>query len=1173
MPNFFDYSFPVVANDQLNPGGSSAVGSSIANVPPKTPESFFFMEPTLVENQNSKSFSSLNENEFQITTTFNSGAAKIKAFAVTSGTLFFAQYGESTDRVNIFLKPNKDVGLGLKIKYFVYRGIKTENLFKKVVDEIFLIEKLNINTLDFLKPVWDDYVEFNQTDQDFKAQKIGYLDSNTPVEKLAQMFFTKDTHSLLHVTEGMHIGNFEGDFGFEIIVDEGDFIQSKPDSGLNFNERFANAKETILKTNGDYTSSQYIFGGNANAVNDNIFRENIYQFLDPAAFYGAHITDTSSSNSKGGKIKVKNGTTVTVSQSQSDIFTNVLSKFKNKSKVYVYIKSTRGRSYNFYNPQTSPVKITYKNQNDQIVDLTDFNVNKWPIQIFDNKMNYTFITLNLLKSQNNCVYFHTGMNAGRFYDDVSLLYPQLSGTVSLKGMRSDLPNNTGASLLYLSCSLDESVNNLFGPMDMDTIFEEEDFSEFNKISWVNHLRPILVNDKNQIALYNTKIIIDKSVSTTDKQYRTYLLEPFLNTLQPDLYAEKLKTSSIVSGYCKKQIDTKTSKSFCTDVLDINGAEIWRGEMKDGTDTVKSLALRKDENAYNTDRYVLGITEKEYAILKARIPANIKSPNAFIKIGNNIATDPQSISFAKYAVQLEYDDNSGLKQVTVASSTPTTADPGEIYLYTIDGLFFFTKLYSANFPYYSEFADTTVEFRPGNDWMKYFNYPLTATKTLYGKPEVFYGFDWLRKGDSEIMPDYRIYDKALFNIIAENNNTDVNDSAGMTVKKSIYHKAKKIYRSIPTNWKLDDGQPFDTSFNPTNKESNDSYDKDYAPSWLNIPRDENGAVLPVKLRIKLRSKTPASNIKLYYNGQLFKINKLGSTALTSLPLDSKDIKVSLDPASADTINVLKFNSTDIPTSAKSIRWIDFELENISPISGMSIITVMADDKLAGKLYIMPNNEQTTIKKKVILTRVNYNGLLGNYDNHELELVKAFSKQNNIHVDFQVNPDLNLVGDTIFQQYVDPNNGKIDIDKVILVGGNNYRAHQYLMSKVNDSGSVKVFVMKQVSANPLVGVMGFTKDKDKFVMMYSEFNNALATDSTSYFSAMAHEFLHSQGLAHTFTGEAEKDAFLTIMSGYTNNVMDYSNTEYYQPINMYASTGFVQGTFFWQWGIARQFAKKN
>ncbi len=1172
MPNFFDYSFPVVANDQLNPGGNSIPGNSIANVPPKKPESFFFIEPVLNENQNSKTFGALNDNEFQITTTFNSGSAKVKAFAVTSGTLFFAQYGNSTDRVNIFLKPNKDIGLGLKIKYFVYRGIKTENLFKKVADEIFLVEKLDVNTLDFLKPVWDDYVEFNQTDQDFKAQKIGYLDSSTPVEKLAQMFFTKDTHSLLHVAEGMHIGNFEGDFGFEIIVDEGDFIQTKPDSGLNFNEKFANAKETILKTNGNHPAAQYIFGGNANAVNEKVFRENIYQFLDPAAFYGTHITDSSSSNSKGGKIKVKNSTVETVSQSQSDIFTNVLSKFKNKNKVYVYIKSTRGRSYNFYNPQTDSVKITCKNQSDQLVDLTEFQVNKWPIQVFDNKMPYTFITLNLLKPKNNCIYFHTGMNAGRFYDDTGLLYPQLSGTVALTGMRSDLPNS-GASLLYLSCSLDENVNNLFGPVDLDTIFEEEDFSEFNKISWVNHFRPILVDDKNQIALYNTKIVIDKSANDLDRQYRTYLLEPLLNTLQPDLYAENLKPSSIVSGYCKKQIDTKNSRSFCADVLDISGAEIWRGEMNDNADIIKSLALRKDENVYNTDRYVLGITEKEFAVLKARIPASIKSPNAFVKIGSNIATDQQSISFAKYAVQLEYDDDNGLKQITTAPTTPTAADPGEIYLYTIDGLFFFTKSYSANFPYYSEFANTTVEFRPGNDWMKYFNYPLTATKTLYGKPEVFYGFDWLRKGDSEIKENYRIFDKPIFSIIAENNNTDQNEATGMAIKKSIYHKAKKIYRSIPTTWKLDDGQPFDASYNPTNKESNDSYDKDYAPSWLNIPRDENGVTLPLKLRIKLRSKTPAGNIKLYYNSQLFKINKLGSSAISSLPLDSKDIRVSLDPASSDSVGVLKFNASDIPVSPKSIKWIDFELENISPIDGMSIITVMADDKLAGKFYIMPNNAQSIIKKKVILTKVNYNGLLGTYDNHELELVKVFSKQTNIYVDFQVNANLNLVSDPIFQQYVKPGNGKIDIDKVISVGNKNYRAYQYLLSKVNDANSIKIFIVKQESTIPPAGVMGFTLEKDKFVMLYSEFSKDQATDSTSYFSAMAHEFLHSQGLAHTFTGKAEKDAFLTIMQGNTNNVMDYSNTDYYQAMNLYAVTKFVQGTFFWQWGIARQFAKKN
>lgn len=1166
MPNFFNYNFPVIPNSQTNPNGNLGTGNpTVENIPPKTPESYFFMEPVLSESQNTKAFGSLGDKEFQVTTTFNSGTTKVKAFAVTSGTLFFAQHGDSTDRVNIFLKPNKDIGLGVKIKYFVYRGVKAENIFRKEGGKLLLIKKPEVNILDFLKPVWDDYVEFNATDQDFTADKIGYLNSGTTVEEMLQMFFATEKHSLLHVSAGMHIGNFEGDFGFEIILDQGDFTQKMADSGLDFNDKFASATECILKTNG--ANGPYIFGGNTNAAGEKIFRENLYHFLDPAAFYGSHVTDTGN-NMKGGKIKVKNGTAETSYQKPGEVYSNVVSKLKNKNKIYLYIKGTRGRSYNFYNAQIKPVKIAYKNDSNQPTELTEFNVDKWPIQVFSTQGGYVFITFELLKLENNSAFFYTGIGAaGRLYDDSKLVYPQNAGTFIKLGVKVDLPT-TGSSLIYAAFAAEEEESNRFGPVNLETIFEEEDFSEFNKISWVNHLRPVLMTDKNQSALYNTKIIIDKSDALVEKQYRTYLLEPLSDTLQPDLYSEKLKPSSMISGYSKIDIDKTDSKSFCKDVLDINGAEIWRGEMKDGATTVKSFALRKDENVYTTDRYVLGITEKEYKVLMARVPASAKSPNCFIKFGNNATTGlDQFINFAKYPVQIEYDDNNAQKQVTTTPSGQT-----DIYLYTIDGLFFFTKLYSDSFPYYSEFAETTVEFRPGNDWMKYFNYPLQATKTVYGKPEVLYGFDWLRKGDSEITPSYRIYDRPFINITGANLSTDPNDLNQFSIKRDIYYKVKRLYRSIPLTWKLDDGQSFDSAFNPTNKELNDSYDKDFAPSWLNIPRNQNGNTLPVKLRVKIRSKTVPASIKLYYNNQLFKINKLGTAGLTSIPLDSKDIKVSLNEFSSDSIGVLKFNSSDLPTTAKTLKWIDFELENISPINSTSVITVMADGKLAGKLYITPNNTAVTIKKDVLITKIKYSGRTGEYDNHEIELLKIFAKQNNIEVNVKMNGDLDLTNDNNFQQFVNPTNNKIDVKNTKSIGGKDLHVYEYLSSLVNDANSVKIFIVKQQGSSPGIGVMGFTLEKPKFILMYSEFKQELKTDDTAYFTAIAHEFLHSQGLPHTFAGKIDRRAFITLADGNTNNVMDYSNAGYKPEIGD-ADTGFVQGTFFWQWGIARQEAKKN
>ncbi len=102
----------------------------------KIPTSHFFTDlaftqflGTNVPDVNTKSFGPLDDNRFQITTTFK-GA--LNAYAVKEGILLISKQAGSTDKINILLKPTNEIGLGVKIKYFVYRGINASDFFKNI---------------------------------------------------------------------------------------------------------------------------------------------------------------------------------------------------------------------------------------------------------------------------------------------------------------------------------------------------------------------------------------------------------------------------------------------------------------------------------------------------------------------------------------------------------------------------------------------------------------------------------------------------------------------------------------------------------------------------------------------------------------------------------------------------------------------------------------------------------------------------------------------------------------------------------------------------------------------------------------------------------------------------------------------------------------------------------
>ncbi|WP_346986363.1 hypothetical protein [Chryseobacterium sp. POE27] len=580
----------------------------------KSPSSYFFTESDFNQAPTDKAFGPIDNNRFQITTTF---AQSLKAYAVTGGVLLIAKQAGATNRINIFLKPTQEIGLGIKIKYFVYRGIDATDYFKDVSGTVLINENSNLN---FITKAWDAYVEFNQTTADFTADKTGVIDGSGGLNKeLIKKYFSTETYNLLKVSAGTPLGKFVANAGgFEIVLDEGDYSQDSSDTGLNFDLSFIVANSTILTTKDSSTANlPNVFGTQSNtALDAKIFRENIYKFLDPAAFYGSHITDN---NDNKGAIRIAGISTPY--SSKSSIYTNIINKFINKFKTYVYVKGIRNRSLNFYDTNNK-IKINAAEQ--------DISSPKWPIIIFAGaQINLEITNSNLTGSAYSSTYF----------DNAGYLVPNFLGikNIVLPFVADSGANKIICSFTYIFYNANRDQSELlFGLANLNSIFEREDFTN-KQGAVVNFLGYTLKKESENVGAYNLKIILEGYIADSDpiniptdpnilsKTLRTYILFP----QESNVELSSSNKGNLTAGYFDS---IKDSSEYCKNIY--GEGDIWRGQITDSSVGIFSLLYRRNDEGMPI--YQLGISQLDYKTLIDDI--NTNHPNAtnmFFSLENEI----------------------------------------------------------------------------------------------------------------------------------------------------------------------------------------------------------------------------------------------------------------------------------------------------------------------------------------------------------------------------------------------------------------------------------------------------------------------------------------------------------------------------------------------------------
>ncbi|MBV8325214.1 hypothetical protein [Chryseobacterium sp.] len=887
------------------------------------------------------------DKKFRLTNTF-SHVENLKAFAVTDGTLFIVPQKGSTDLVNIFLKPDSNgSGLGIKVKYYVYRSVLKKNLYKENNSFLQIVKKNDPQIIDFLIKIWNEYLEYNEINDSstvvLDAGKLGISQTELATYKA---FYKSNKYILPKVTIGTYIGNFANEFGFEVVLDEGDFSQDKSDTGFEFANDFFSAKECVLSVIGGNDPNVYY--GNLPSVSEKVFRESIYLFLDPIAYYGAHITSVDKTENKTknkGKIisKVKEYT------DPDEIYTNINLKFKNNDLTYLYIKSKRGRSYNFYpntsNPITNPIEGLDANKT--------FAQNQWPIRIIKEK-NLSF-KLNIF-SNRSTMYCYQGSEK-KLYKSNDLMTGTLTTDPKFQPLTFVLPiiNTTKkiSSFIYLSYNdgIEDSLNGIFGPVNISSIIESGD--GLNKQgSTVSHLRPNVIKSGEDCGLYNMKVVLEGYLANVDPPTtpvnpdsvnRTYILFPQEVSKSSADFNKGNLNASYYTG-------VNDSKSYCHTIY--GEGEIWKGKIYDGEDFNALSYRRKDNDNNNFPLYQLGISQADYI----NLTQNINNATNLVFNFKNKTFDPNG-SFVKYDLNILFDAQSGVSQETNE----------KVAIYTVDGYFFFTKKYSNNFEYFNEFANIAVDFLP-----------VDMDTTLNGYESA--GFDYIGfNTTNKVYTNRSLYKELLgkyYNTTTGKlENYDVDNPGNYTFKtdREFFHKLLyEKYNCKPTNWRKNTGDfPFHT----------DSFITLYPGSETTI-------------KLKFTKNNEVTKLFIKYNKKYISVNNPTATASINDEFELFEIPSSNYQPSINesyTINVKSLQVTEIDQALEV-----YAVENNKT-------------SLAGKCWLRSNSERYKLKVVLVNCKTNISSVKEGLPSGERDLtkkiVKNFLHQLLIEPDFVV-ADLDL-----------------------------------------------------------------------------------------------------------------------------------------------------------------------
>ena len=699
---------------------------------PFIPTSHFFTDPATITQSVAQAFGPVSENEFNLTAKFTSTGAQ--AFAICKGVVLVQP--QSGEVVNLILRPYEQPINGLNIRYFIYRGLKKSDFFN---GENVLADGSEVS--GFIKGINKSFAGFykNENVPPFLAKYIGFDPTQQAANLPLDQFFFKDSEyvdsagqfvekeetafELPMVAKGTSLGHFiTGECGIDVVLNYGDYQLPAPNAEFNFDLNYARAAgaSISLATITDEFQKKRI-------------KEQIFQFLDIAAFYGFHTA--------AGMVNI-NGTAT----KGEAIYTAAVSKFSTKNKLYLYIQSDRCRSYNFYGNyliNSTDSKSLKLGTVETTLTEQAYQTNGWPLLIDEaahtpaTANNSLFLQLVTDNGANSMLYGQVAnmVNATKenFFNAEGLKAPNATdatpnlftktivlANLAVAGDNGSLNIASFNILIYqgstypyiLGQETDDNnvVTNVLGlPNFFDDVFDllnatpllkatqDNDYSVLSsqKVKLISHY-----HDKVQMGISAVQTLNINDVIETDDPLTPLLKRVTYITEAVDVLNSALSVTGTLTP------DTKSNPSVSGAVgsnktYQLPDAFYYSLQLfTDSTETITGLQLlAKDGSTPN--KIILGLTQAENDLLKALITTNslINARLFLIDLFEdaNELMAPENISYQK--------NKAGIVGETATGELKLYLPETDIMVYSIDRKYHFTGGYSK----YVKVKDLSVVF--------------------------------------------------------------------------------------------------------------------------------------------------------------------------------------------------------------------------------------------------------------------------------------------------------------------------------------------------------------------------------------------------------------------------------------------------------------------------------
>lgn len=687
-----------------------------------TAASHFFADVSTISQTSTQSFGPVSQDQFRLTAKFTAQAGT-KAYSICPGIVAIQPQAGSTNKVNLILRPFTQPIKGVNIRYFIYRGLTKSDF----IDNSGKIIPIASGVSDFIQKINTDFTDFHSgepTPPDFEAAFIGYnetvADLSAPMDSLffsitqyqeengEQVEVPETAFELPKMDGGKTLGTFAaGECGIDVVLQYGDFLLNEPDR-FSFDYNYARAAEALI---------------DLSSVTDPVIRkrrkEQLFQFVDIAAFYGFHCLPSGTVTTAGN-----------VKHDASTIYSQVLTPFATKNTYYLYIQSDRERSYDFYGTYRmdaqTPDNMRYGTQESALAARV-YGTNGWPLilettaQEHNETRNKIYLQLVTDNNINTVLYGQTACVDNALRNHFSTIeqlqqiaaegdeQPKITNTIILSNpaveegsVKKHIANfgiliYQGVVYSYIAGTEtneeNETVNVYAQPNAFDDVFGNlgavplfiSDESKKYRLTNFERLHLIKHSTKGQmigITAFQTTNIQD-TIFTLDEDSPLFSRAIYSNSTIA-LANSPLSTTTKISSDLQTPIDASYGvKTF--ELPQKTKYEI--GVMTVNSETITTITLPETESTINRN-IIIGISKSENDSIKllcedlinSRIVLSNFSPD------NTHFTSSDAIDYFKFKVCVVGEDIETGK-LTLKSSQESTV------VYSLDSFYFFSKTYS------------------------------------------------------------------------------------------------------------------------------------------------------------------------------------------------------------------------------------------------------------------------------------------------------------------------------------------------------------------------------------------------------------------------------------------------------------------------------------------------